>query len=405
MKSARILSLVSLFLLLLANEWAFRLVTEEPPIDSFLRMMMLGADVLGICAIIWLWNGNQAFAAKLKNTVSLHPKHSSLFIGLCLSFGLLLSVEFSSRYYFKYVYEAPYKEATYWEPSANVRDSILGTALPKDTVISHAYVVNDSLIYKQYYRTDEFGRRITPNAHPDSVYTDFMMVTGCSFAFGYGLPETETLSFYLDSITRKRGYNYGVAGHGTQQTLAILRSRDLRTEIEEQNGVLIHLFIDDHIPRLIGSRRLIKLWAQNFPYYFLDGDSLRQDGTFWTGRYWLTRFYRAISQSAFIDLFDIDIPWYVSDAHLELFGAVLKASEEEFRKQYPNGDFLVVIGPNSKLAPRISAELKTNGIEVLDLSHLLDKEEKQYKIHWTEGHPNNKYYLEMAEAIRQYLDI
>ena len=403
MKSARILSLISLVVLLIANEWAFRAVTEKPPIDSFLRMMMLGADVLVICIIIWLWNGNQSFAYKLKNTVSLHPKRSSLFIGLCLSFGLLLTVEFSSRYYFKHLYKAPYKEATYWEPSASIQDSILGTALLKDTVISHAYVVNDSLIYKQYYRTDELGRRITPNTHPDSLYSDFVMVTGCSFAFGYGLSETETLSYYLDSISRKRGYNYGVAGHGTQQTLALLQSRELKEEIVEQNGVLIHLFIDDHIPRLIGSRRLIKLWARNFPYYFLDGDSLRQDGTFWTGRHWLTRFYRAISQSAFIDLFDIDIPWYVSDAHLELFGAVLKTSEEVFHKQYPNGKFLVVIGPNSKLAPRIYQELKADGIEVLDLSQLLDKEDKQYKIHWTEGHPNGNYYREIAEEIDRYL--
>jgi hypothetical protein len=314
-----------------------------------------------------------------------------------------MAVEFSCRYYFKHLYEAPYSEATYWEPSAVVRDSILGSALPKDTVVTHAYVINDSLIYKQFYRTDEFGRRENPPTHPDSTYQEFVMVTGCSFAFGYGLPEHQTLSYYLDSLSGKRGYNYAVAGHGTQQTLAILQSRNIQQEISEANGVLIHLFIDDHIPRLIGSRRLIKLWAQNFPYYYLNDNELKRDGSFWTGRHLLTRFYRAISQSAFIDLFDIDIPWRISDRHIDLFGAVMAESKSAFLEQFPNGRMLVVIGPNSKLASRAVQELDAGGIEFLDLSELLDKDEKRYKIHWTEAHPNGNYYQEVAVAVNQYL--
>jgi hypothetical protein len=230
------------------------------------------------------------------------------------------------------------------------------------------------------------------------------MVTGCSFAFGYGLEEQQTLSFFLDSLTGMRGYNYGISGHGTQQTLAILQNRILEDEIEEKSGVLIHLFIDDHLPRLIGSRRLIKLWAQKYPYYYLDGDSLKRNGNFWTGRHFQTRFYRAISQSAFIDLFDIDFPWKISDEHMNLWGAVLAESKKAFLAQYPEGKFLVVIGPNSNLANRAVNELDARNIEYLDLSQLLDKEEKQYKIHWTEGHPNGKYYLKLAEAIKTYLE-
>ena len=230
------------------------------------------------------------------------------------------------------------------------------------------------------------------------------MVTGCSFAFGYGIGERQTLGFYLDSLLGFRAYNYAVSGHGTQQTLALLQSRNLHDEIAEPNGILIHLFIDDHIKRLIGSRRLIKMWASHFPYYYLDGNELKRDGSFWTGRHLLSRFYRAISQSAFIDLFDIDIPWYVSDNHLNLFRAVITESKKEFMIPYPNGRFIVVIGPNSKLGGRVNSVLSDANIEVLNLTNLLDKEEKQYKIHWTEGHPNGKYYKAVAEQIQNYLN-
>lgn len=401
--NSRSVGVLVLLLAFVFNEWAFRFIFPLEPIDSFLRLMTLVLDcfiLVFVVASIWK---NVSITNRLKAILTQSPKVASIYLGLFVSYSMVMAIEFSCRYYFKHVYEAPYAEATYWEPSAIVRDSILGSSLAKDTVISHAYVVNDSLIYKQGYKIDAFGRRITPSTKPDSIYNHFALITGCSFAFGYGLNEHQTLSYFVDSLIGFRGYNYGVAGHGTQQTLALLQNRKLNQEISEPNGLLIHLFIDDHIPRLIGSRRLIKLWATNFPYYHLNGEELERTGSFWSGRHFQTRFYRAISQSAFIDLFDIDFPWYVSDEHLELFGAVLTESEREFQAQFPQGEFLVVIGPNSKLAPKIISVLEERNIRVLNLSELLDKEQDEYKIHWTEGHPNERYYLEITKAIKQHI--
>lgn len=404
MKSARSVAIILLVLLFMFNEWAFRFIFPLEPIDSFLRLMTLVLDgFVLLFAAAFLWK-NTSFGERVKQMTTNSPKRVSVFFGLFVAYCFLMGFEFGCRYYFKHLYKAPYSEHTYWEPSAVVRDSILGSALARDTVISHAYVVNDSLIYKQYYHTDRFGRRETPDVTPDSLTSEFVMVTGCSFAFGYGLNEHETLSYFLDSLSGKRAYNYGVAGHGTQQTLALLQSRNLHKEITESNGTLVHLFIDDHIPRLIGSRRLIKLWAINFPYYRLEDGKAVRHGSFWTGRHLLTRFYRAISQSAIIDLFDIDIPWYVSDGHMKLFGAVLNEAKSEFLKQYPDGRFLVVIGPNSKLAARAVSALEDRDVEVLDLSQLFDKEDKRYKIHWTEAHPNDRYNLEVARAITDHLN-
>ncbi|MDC0303728.1 hypothetical protein OAL15_01825 [Flavobacteriales bacterium] len=401
--NSRTAGVIVLLVAFVFNEWAFRIIFPLGPIDSFLRLMVLVLDCFILPFVIaFIWK-KESFTKRLTSILTRNPKVVAIYIGLFVSYAFGIAIEFSCRYYFKHVYQAPYTEKTYWEPSANVRDSILGSSLAKDTIISHAYLVNDSLIYKQEYHIDEFGRRITPATKPDSLYNHFAIITGCSFAFGYGLNEYETLSYLVDSLMGFRSYNYGVAGHGTQQTLALLQNRNLTQEISEPNGMLIHLYIDDHIPRLIGSRRLIKLWATNFPYYHLNGEKLQRTGSFWTGRHFKTRFYRAVSQSAFIDLFDIDLPWYVSNVHLELFAAVLSESKGEFLKQYPKGEFLVVIGPNSKLAPRVVSVLEERNIRVLNLSGLLDKKQDEYKIHWTEGHPNKKYYLEITTAIRQHI--
>lgn len=403
MKSARIVALVALAAGLFLNEWAFRFLSSTPPIDSFMRLMMLLADVFMATFIFtFLWE-NVSLATRVRTLISRHSRSVAVFFGLALAYGTALTVEFGCRYYFKHLYSAPYSAQTYWEPSANKRDSIMGSVLLRDTVISHAYVVNDSLIYKQYYHIDELGRRITPAVHPDSVYRQFAMITGCSFAFGYGLDEHQTLSYFVDSLTGLRAYNYAVSGYGTQQTLELLKNRNLHAEIEEPNGVLIHLFIDDHLNRLIGSRRLIKLWASHFPYYYLDGEELKRDGSFLTGRTWQTRLYRALSESAFIGLFNIEIPWRITDAHLQLFATVMKQAEKEFLRQYPAGKFVVVIGPNATLAPRALAALTDKNITVLDGSNLLDTHKAAYKIHWTEGHPSAQYHLEVADTLVQFL--
>lgn len=167
---------------------------------------------------------------------------------------------------------------------------------------------------------------------------------------------------------------------------------------------MVHLFIDDHLKRLIGSRRLIKLWATHFPYYTMEGGMPVRKGSFWNDRHALSWFYRTISQSAFIDLFDIDVPWYISSSHMELLGAVIREARNEFKEQFPDGRFLVVVAPNSELAPRVVRILQQENVEVLNLDELFDPEQKAYRIHWTEGHPNGLYYQKLALEIAEHLD-
>jgi len=403
MRSARVLSLILFIVGLLLNEWAFRLLSSSAPVDAFVRLLVLVLDGFLLVLILTFAWSDVTVGQRLVHLLDHHPRRSLFFLGAFAAYAVCVAVEMGCRYYFKHGYVAPYAEKTVWRPAPVVPDTVLGTAWLRDTVIDHTYMVNDTLVYQQQYRIDAWGRRVGPSAWPDSSYTDFAMVTGCSFAFGYGLAYDQTLGYYLDSISGFRAYNYAVPGHGTQQTLALLQTRDLDREMTEPNGILVHLFIDDHIFRLIGSRRMMKLWARDFPYYRLMDGKPQRIGTFLSGRPWLTRFYLTVSQSAFIDLFDIEIPLRVRKAHLELFGAVLEQAEKQFKVRYPNGRFIVIIDPNAQLAPRVVKELQKRGIEVLDLSGTLDRNDRKYRIHWTESHPNGRYYLELARRLNTYL--
>lgn len=391
--SSRLLGLSLLAVALVLTQWAFRFNLVQTPVDSFVRLLVCIADVLLIIpSLIFLLSNKDKAKATLQSTLQLWPGHTAAYLGLCVAFIMMLVIEFSCRHYFKHRYTPPHVEHTYWNPSPN-------PVKAKGDTIKHRYFVNDTLVYNLRYAIDSLGRRHIPLQRPDSVYEQFALLTGCSFMFGYGVEDDGTFAYHIDSLLGLRPYNYAVAGQGPQHLLTLLRDSNLTSQIDEKNGRLFYLYIDDHIPRLIGARRLIKMWARHFPYFFLENGQLKQADTFTTGRPLLTAIYRILTQSAFIDLLDLEIPWWTSDSHLQLAAAVLAESQHEFHRQFPDGDFLVIIGPNSQYAARFAKQLSAVNVPFVDYSKLLDKEQPEFKIHRTEGHPNGQYYQRLAEEI------
>jgi hypothetical protein len=394
---SRTLGILMVLIIAALTQWAFRFVMASTPVDAFLRLLVLVADGLLFIPAIAALLSAKSISDTVRNWLRKSPRFASIYIGCAIAFGMVLAVEFGCRHYFKHHYAPPYAERTEWNPTHDPLKA-------KGDTIHHRCFVNDTLIYDLEYAIDTFGRRHVPSAHPDSTYRQFAMLAGCSYMFGYGVEDRKTLAFALDSSSGLKPYNYAIAGQGPQHLLTTLQTNDLHAQIKEPNGRLIYLFIDDHLQRLIGSRRLIKMWGRDFPYFFLENGELKQDGTFTTGRPITTAVYRILTQSAFLDLFDIDIPWSISDAHVELAAKVFAASQKEFLKQYPNGDFVVVIGPNSMLITRLIPHLKKEGVTYLDCSQLLDKEKPEYKLFRTEGHPNGLYYQRIAQELAVYFE-
>ena len=333
--SARIFGFILFLLALALNEWAFEFVLPtEREVDYFVRFLVFFASVIFIIPfIIFLFLSAPLSFGEGQGVR--HPKLSALYFGLFVSFIVFCCAEFGTRYYFKHFYKPPFKDVTEWKPQPTVPDSIFAYRLPENKIINHRYLVNDSLIYEQNYKIDSFSRRETS---PDTIVKDkFIAVAGCSFAFGYGVKEDETLSSFLQQkMSGYKGYNFGVSGYGTQHLLLQTREKIAPKEIKQKQGILIYFFIDNHLNRLVGSRRIIKLWGENFPYFFLDDEKkLQQAGTFKTGRKWKTLFYKVLTNSAIIDILDLEIPFSISDGDFKLAAAIIKESKKEFEKNFP----------------------------------------------------------------------
>ena len=269
-------------------------------------------------------------------------------------------------------------------------DDVLGTALIPNADVDCRFLVNDKTIWDVRYTSDTAGRRTT--IVPDmSKATEYAVFFGCSFLFGEGSNDNETIpSQFALAAPQYRAYNYGVPGYGTQQMLAKLETDTIASEIEEERGVVIYLYLEDvHEPRVIGGMQVTTGFAWNYPYYNFDDEGrIRRYGTFTSGRPVLSKVYWLLSKSHFVRTLGLNFP-RPSDEHYHRTAAIIAASKKHCEQQLGCERFLVAVYPKPSAHKKLLAELQQTNVEVLDYSDLFDPN-AEGMFHPGDGHPTPK---------------
>ena len=127
------------------------------------------------------------------------------------------------------------KPGVYHDPSSGYRrgygrQTDIGSQANPGIHTSRKLTSDGEVIYDVIYSIGEDGFRVTPQSISRSRYVNFF---GCSFTFGEGLNDNQTLPFYFaqksDSYSSK---NFGFHGYGPHQAVAILESdRRIRGDI------------------------------------------------------------------------------------------------------------------------------------------------------------------------------
>jgi len=293
-------------------------------------------------------------------------------------------------------------EGGYWDLFSY--DEVLGSRPASNVEKRVAKSVDGQLIYGVVYRTDAYGRRITPQDVGADKADRFIAFFGCSYTFGEGLAEDETLPYHVASLAPDwRVYNYGCPGYGPQQMLARLETEDLAEQIEEPSGILVYVFASFHVRRAIGSMRVASSWGRAFPYYCLDGEGgLVRKGTFTSGRPRLATWYGRLGKSDTLWYWDFDVPLFLKDGHLALTSRIIAASRDRFQKTFPNSRFCVLLypgKPNAELSgKRIIPFLEQAGLEFLDFTALIDMRQPAFTIK-EDGHPTGAANRRVAERL------
>jgi hypothetical protein len=281
------------------------------------------------------------------------------------------------------------------------RARYLGYSARTDTSYTeHKMGPNGDTLFSATYTLDEMGHRVTPEI--DSTNGKYSLFFGCSIALGYGLNDDQTLAYHFQNESKSKAYNYAWNGYGTNHMLALIQNEKLNEEVKEKDGTGYYIFFWDHIFRSVCSMKYYTKWLYTSPYYYLDGDKLVHDRTFVDGRYWQSTFYEYFSESAIKNYFKIEHPFKLNESHFDLVTEMILESKKEYKEQFGNDDFVVVIYPTYKVytggqMKEFLSYLRKKKIRYVDLSNTI-KYSGKYSLNG-DPHPNSETNALLAKKL------
>lgn len=286
-------------------------------------------------------------------------------------------------------------------------DENLGYKMRPNANVTAVVEVNGEKAYDAVYSTDGYGRRITP-VDASMPKNKFILFFGCSFTFGEGVNDDQTFSYNAGKLMPEfRPYNYGCNGYGPQQMLARLEGA-IEKEILEADGMAVYFFIDDHVQRAVGSRRIVSQWGRHMPYYAFDSKGrLVRNKDFKNGRPFKDFLYRLLSKSQIVRYFNIDFPFRITAEHMRLVSRMIEQSRDMFKQKFSSNNFYVAFDPKSSYAKKLIPYLRKAGIRYLEFSRAYykgdgDIEDGRLYIKG-DGHPSGHAYKLAAEIFVQNL--
>ncbi|AXE17274.1 hypothetical protein DR864_05760 [Runella rosea] len=250
---------------------------------------------------------------------------------------------------------------------------------------------------------DSFSRRITPFVDSLNPQRDrYALFFGCSFTYGDAVADNETIPYYFQKDnTAFQAYNYGFFGYSPRHMLARLQHQNVTTQVPQKQGFAVYTYIEDHVNRAIPSAGWIGMYDGYFPD--VDESSMQTNGVYRFVHPLKYRFGMMLFKSKVRQHFAMDFPFAYRPKDYELTANLIKKSQEEYKKQFKNDDFYVVLYPDAlkKDSPMIGL-LKERGIKVIDFRNLFPYPSKKYQLQH-DGHPNPEAHRLLMEELSKEL--
>jgi hypothetical protein len=265
-------------------------------------------------------------------------------------------------------------------------DKDLGYKPKPDTTHTGTRTKDGQVIYSIKYSTDTNSLRVTPidTTKPRTKYAQFY---GCSMTFGEGVQSNQTLPYYFAKFdSTYRPYNFAYSGYGPHQMLARLETENVKKIVKENTGIAFYIYINDHVNRVLGTLTNFGYNGGEVPYYYEVNNQLKHSGLIKDARKFRSWIFRILLKSNILKLFKIGYPFKITDKDYELTAEVMAQASRDYKKQFGNDNFYVIIYPTTVNSSLIINLLKQKGVKVLDYSKLFNPLEKKYAIPYDE-HP------------------
>jgi hypothetical protein len=284
-------------------------------------------------------------------------------------------------------------------------NELLGYAPHKQdfSVTSRMVNARDSTVIYDVRYTLKNGIRYTPTrSDRTDAYTVFL---GCSFTFGEGLNDDETLPFLFNQEVgfKYNTLNYGFHGYGTHQVLAIAENILVTdTDVVSSKGSLVvYSFLYDHIRRAAGYSK----WDVNGPRYEIEADRVVFKGSFQNSRNFLVAKLSRFWKTSYLYKNVLD-PTKGGVIERDLKRTLLMINRIKTSLERNGLDFLIILDQTSCDSPFFS-EMKDyflkNGINFYTIPDIIPdyKEHRElYEIRF-DDHPSKLYNEKVAKYLAE----
>ncbi len=264
-------------------------------------------------------------------------------------------------------------------------------------------VISDSI--GSYRFNHRIGFLNPPAPGRESAPSPAIVFLGCSFTFGQGVNDSETLANKVGALCDRSTLNCGGIGYGIHHVYKIFL--DKFSAANNSGRLFIYTLLPDHVLRASG----LYGWSPG-PSFRLAGDSLVYDGSLPVNRYRFASYASLFGTFSFIKDMIINI---------QNKRRAKRVSPDEYEKAYwmirkmdqysrmTGGHFIVLSWDNisekddpNRYYRQILADklqrLGKEGVDIISVSDILDTKDPEYYIP-IDGHPNAMAY----DRIGRYL--
>jgi hypothetical protein len=237
----------------------------------------------------------------------------------------------------------------------------MGSQPMPNTTIKFEESLGGRLIDEVTYRFDRTGLREIPAAVEGGPYK--VVFFGCSFMFGHGVKDDQTLPYYFlrDARGTFEGFNFAGDGWGPHQMLREIETGFIR-RVAGIPELAVYEAIPDHLRRVSGRAP----WEDGPKYDLCRGNDACYSGQYhsaeyatcrrWLDRSWIVRYFESHSEKLSQPS---DVPLYL---------AVLKRTRTLLEE---NGTRLVIVlWDQNELAKTMMKALRANQFDVIALSSI-----------------------------------
>jgi len=256
----------------------------------------------------------------------------------------------------------------------------LGSLPVPNTSTEFKEFIDGRLVADVTYRIDASGLRDIPaevQGRPLKV-----AFFGCSFMFGHGVEEDQTLPYYFvrESKGSFEGYNFAGEGWGPHQMLREIETGLVR-RVAGTPDLAIYEAIPDHLRRVAGRAP----WEDGPKYVLCRDAEACYSGPFHSAYYTTCRHW--LERSWTVKFIESHFARFSRPSDIPLFLAVLKKTRALMEK---NGTrFTIVLWDQNELAKAMVETLRANGFDVIALSSIVSASDlKKHPLTQLDRHPS-----------------